>query len=66
MNAETKGILERIDAATNAVAAKLQALIDTANSAGSATAAEVNAALGPLVTNLEALAADPANPVPED
>jgi hypothetical protein len=64
MNAETTAILARIDTATNGIAAKLQALIDKADQAGTVTAAEINAALGPEVARLEALAADPANPVP--
>jgi len=64
MNQETTDLLKRIDDATNKVADKLQALIDKAAAAGSVTAAEVDAALSPLVTHLEAVAADPANPVP--
>jgi len=64
MNAETTAILARIDTATNGIAVKLQALIDKADQAGTVTAAEINAALGPEVLRLEALAADPANPVP--
>lgn len=64
MNAETTAILKRLDDATNGIAAKLQALIDSANASGSATAAEINAALAPEVAKLEGLAADPADPVP--
>ena len=64
MNAETTAILGRLDAATNAIAAKLQALIDKAAQSGSVTEAEVRAALEPEVAKLEGLAADPADPVP--
>ena len=64
MNAETQRLLTDLDNATNGVAAKLQALIDKADQAGSVTAAEINAALAPEVAKLQGLAADPADPVP--
>lgn len=64
MNQETTDLLKRVDDATNKVAAKLQALVDQAAAAGSLSSAEVNAALSPLVAHLEAVGADPADPVP--
>lgn len=64
MNEETTSILKRLDDATTAIAGRLQKLIDSANQAGSVSAAEINAALGPEVARLEGLAVDPANPVP--
>lgn len=64
MNSETQAILKRLDDATTKVAAKLQKIIDDAATAGSLSAKEINDALGPEVARLEALAADPADPVP--
>lgn len=57
-------VIADIDAASNAIAARIQKLIDAATSAGSVSAAEVVAALGPEVVKLKALGADPANPTP--
>lgn len=57
-------VIADIDAATNAIAARIQKLIDDATSAGSVSAAEVVAALGPEVAKLRALGADPGVPVP--
>lgn len=64
LSQETKDLLAKIDAATNAIAAKLQKLIDAAANAGSVSEAEVRAALQPEVDRLTALGADPTNPVP--
>jgi hypothetical protein len=57
-------LISAIDDATNAIAARLQRLIDAANAAGSQSAGEIVAALQPEVARLTALGADPANPVP--
>ena len=57
-------VIGQIDDATNAIAARIQALIDAAVAQGSVSAAEVVAALQPEVTKLQALGADPGNPVP--
>lgn len=55
MDSTVADLLARIDTATNAIAAKIQALIDKANAAGSATAADIAAALSPEVDKLEAM-----------
>ncbi len=52
----------RIDTATNQIAAKLSSLAQQLADAG--TVAEVQTILSPVVTALEAVAADPANPTP--
>lgn len=64
MQAETKAVIQAVDDASNAIAARIQKLIDLAASNGSATEAEIRAALEPEVAKLQALGADPANPVP--
>jgi hypothetical protein len=64
MDQATTDLLKRLDDATNKIAAKLQALVDKATASGSATAAEIDAALSPEIAKLEGLASDPANPVP--
>lgn len=51
-------VIAQIDDATNAIAARIQKLIDAANASGSVSAAEVVAALGPEVAKLQALGAD--------
>lgn len=61
---ETKDLIQAVDDATNAVAAKLQKLIDAASTAGSLSEAEVRAALQPEVDRLKALGASDDNPVP--
>ena len=60
LSAESQALLKKLDAATTAIAAKIQALLDKPNT----TEAEFRAGLEPLVASLEAMAADPANPVP--
>ena len=60
----TKDLIARLDVATNAIAAKIQKLIDAANAAGTATAAEIDSALSPVVTQLESMGADQSNPLP--
>lgn len=65
MNEDTRQIIARFNEATNRVAAKIQALIDQAAQSGSVTEAEIRAALEPTVAHLEALGADPADPVPD-
>lgn len=57
-------LLTQIDAATTAIGARLQKLIDNAANAGQLTSAEIAAALQPEVDRLTAMAADPNNPVP--
>lgn len=57
-------IIQDLDTATNAVAARLQKLIDAAKAAGSLSVAEVVAALQPEVDRLTALGKDPSDPVP--
>lgn len=64
MNAETKKLLEDLDAATTEVATDIQVLIDKANEAGSVSAAEINAALAPKVEFLRQLGADTNAPLP--
>lgn len=65
MNQQTIQLLNDIDAASNELAADIQVLIDKANTNGSATAEEINAALAPKVAFLKQLAADTNAPVPE-
>lgn len=57
-------VIKKIDDATNAIAARIQKLIDAATTAGSVSAAEIVAALQPEVDKLTALGADPVNPTP--
>ncbi len=59
----TLDLIARINAATNSIAARIQALIDAAAASGSVTTAEVNTALNPVVASLEAMGKDPENPV---
>lgn len=54
----------RIDVATNKIAAKLSSLAQQLADAG--TLAEVQTILSPVVTALEAVAADPVNPLPPE
>lgn len=55
-------IVSGIDAAANAIAARMQSLVDKANSAGSLTADEVEAALRPEINRLQAMGSDPTAP----
>ncbi len=64
MQKETSDVIKAIDAATTAVATRLQKLIDLAATNGSATEAEIRAALQPEVDRLTAMGTDPTNPVP--
>ena len=64
MEQTTTDLIVRLNTSTNKIATKIQTLIDQAAEAGSVTAAEVNAALTPVVEQLEAMGADPANPFP--
>ena len=59
----TLDLIERINVATNKIAARIQVLIDKAANAGSVTAAEVNTVLNPVVASLEAMGSNPENPV---
>jgi hypothetical protein len=64
-NAEILALVSQIDVATNKVADRIQALIDKIDTGMSAAeVAEVKAALGQEVTDLETLGKDPADPVP--
>jgi hypothetical protein len=64
LDQSTLALLQRIDAATNGIASRIQAFVDSAIAAGGATPAEINAALQPEVDRLEHMANDPANPTP--
>ncbi len=55
MDQTTTDLLARIDAATNAIAAEIAALIQAAKDAGSLSAKEIDDALGPKVAALEAI-----------
>lgn len=59
---QVKDFAAKIDAATNAIAARIQTLIDKVN-AGTATPEEIAAVLQPEVNRLTDLGKDPANPV---
>ena len=59
---EVKAFAAKIDEATNAVAARIQTLIDKL-AAGTLTSEELATALQPEVDKLQAMAQDPANPV---
>lgn len=64
MDADTLALIKKFDDATSAIAARLQKLIDLAAANGSATEAQIRAALQPDLDKLTALGQDPANPVP--
>jgi hypothetical protein len=59
---QVKDFAAKIDAATNAIAARIQTLIDKVN-AGTATPEEIAAVLQPEVDRLTNLGQDPSNPV---
>ena len=59
---QVKDFAAKIDAATNAIAVRIQTLIDKIN-AGTATPEEIAAVLQPEVDRLTELGKDPANPV---
>ncbi len=59
---QIKDFAAKIDVATNAVAARIQALIDKVN-AGTATPEEIAAVLQPEVDRLTEMGKDPSNPV---
>jgi hypothetical protein len=59
---QVKDFAAKIDAATNAIASRIQTLVDKIN-AGTATPEEVAAVLQPEVDRLNDLGKDPANPV---
>jgi hypothetical protein len=59
---QVKDFAAKIDEATNAIAARIQTLIDKIN-AGTATPEEIAAVLQPEVDRLTELGKDPANPV---
>jgi hypothetical protein len=59
---QVKDFAAKIDAATNAIAVRIQTLIDKID-AGAATPEEIAAVLQPEVDRLTELGKDPANPV---
>ena len=59
---QVKDFAAKIDAATNAIAVRIQTLIDKVN-AGTATPEEIAAVLQPEVDRLTELGKDPSNPV---
>jgi hypothetical protein len=59
---QVKDFAAKIDAATNAIAVRIQTLIDKIN-IGTATPEEIAAVLQPEVDRLTDLGKDPANPV---
>ena len=59
---QVKDFAAKIDAATNAIAVRIQTLIDKIN-VGTATPEEIAAVLQPEVDRLTELGKDPANPV---
>ena len=59
---QVKDFAAKIDEATNAIAARIQTLIDKIN-AGTATPEEIAAVLQPEVDRLTDLGKDPSNPV---
>jgi hypothetical protein len=59
---QVKDFAAKIDEATNAIAARIQTLIDKIT-AGTATPEEIAAVLQPEVDRLTELGKDPANPV---
>jgi len=64
-NAEILALISQLDVATNKVADRIQVLIDKIGTGMSAAeVAEVKAARGQEVTDLETLGKDPADPVP--
>jgi methyl-accepting chemotaxis protein len=58
---QIKDYAAKIDKATNAIAARIQALVDKVNS-GTASAEEIAAVLQPEVDRLTEMGKDPANP----
>jgi hypothetical protein len=58
---QIKDYAAKIDEATNAIAARIQVLIDKVNT-GTATPEEIAAVLQPEVDKLSELGKDPANP----
>jgi hypothetical protein len=58
---QIKDFAAKIDEATNAIAARIQALVDKVN-AGTATPEEIAAVLQPEVDRLTEMGKDPANP----
>jgi hypothetical protein len=58
---QIKDYAAKIDEATNAIAARIQTLIDKVN-AGTATPEEISAVLQPEVDKLTELGKDPTNP----
>jgi hypothetical protein len=57
-------LVSEFNDATNAVAARIDRIIAAAQAADGLTAAELETAFRPVVTGLQALGSDPANPIP--
>ena len=64
LDAATQALIDRLNVATSKIAARIQAFIDNATKVGSATAAEIDAALSPIADQLDTMGTDPTNPVP--
>lgn len=62
MNAETQALIARLNAATSAVAARITALLGEV--AADAMTAETRAAFETQIAALEAMGANPTNPLP--
>lgn len=60
LSQESRDLLKKVDTATSAIGARIQALLDKEGT----TEAEFRAALTPLAESLEAMGKDPNNPVP--
>ena len=58
---QVRDFAAKIDAATNAIAARIQTLVDKVN-AGTATPEEIAAVLQPEVDRLTEMGKDPSNP----
>jgi hypothetical protein len=54
----------QFNTATNDIAARIERIIAAAVPVDGLTAAELEAAFRPIVTSLQALGQDPANPIP--
>jgi hypothetical protein len=60
LSQESKDLLKKVDDATSAIGARIQALLDRPNT----TEQEFRDALTPIATALENLGKDPVNPIP--
>jgi len=58
-------LLAKVDATTNETAARVQALIDAIKAQNGNLTPEQEAEAGTIVAHLQAIGADPSNPVPQ-